>query len=230
MSSKQVQLSSLSPAEIKNLAPSKVQTLLLTVNINTLSYRQLQAFVMYLRLNKWTRPDFKANQKKAILLAEVASQVTAAQRQAKPVKAKSKSKPKCNVVPFNVDRLVADKKDEIAKVEKITGYTARIINSKKYNREVVRFDTKRKVEQSDCSEPVHQPVTAITAYYVKGKGWRDAISPRKSTVTYYDTLEMLVTSCGDYRNKINDSVKSFRDTIYQRIDVIKQLDRLYSMT
>ena len=64
MSSKQVQLSSLSPAEIKKLAPSKVQTLLLTVNLNTLSYRQLQAFVMYLRLNKWTRPDFKANQKK----------------------------------------------------------------------------------------------------------------------------------------------------------------------
>ena len=229
MSSKQVQLSSLSPAEIKNLAPSKVQTLLLTVNINTLSYRQLQAFVMYLRLNKWTRPDFKANQKKAILIAEVTSQVAAAQRQAKPAKAKSKSKPKCNAVPFNVDRLVADKKDEIAKVEKITGYTARIISSKKYNREVVRFDTKRDVEQCDGSN-VKQPITAITAYYVKGKGWRDAISPRKSTVTYYDTLEMLVTSCGDYRNKINDSVKSFRDTIYQRIDVIKQLDRLYSMT
>ena len=230
MSSKQVQLSSLSPAEIKKLAPGQVQTLLLTVNLNTLSYRQLQAFVMYLRLNKWTRPDFKANQKKAILLAEVASQVAAAQRQVKPAKAKSKSKPKCNAVPFNVDRLVSDKKDEIAKVEKITGYTAYIINSEKYNREVVRFDTKRKVEQSNCSDPVYKPVTAITAYYVKGKGWRDAISPRKSTVAYYDTLEMLVTSCGDYRNKINDSVKSFRDNIYQRIDVIKQLDRLYSMT
>ena len=234
MSSKQVQLSSLSPAEIKKLALDLVQTLLLTVNLNTLSYRQLQAFVMYLRLNKWIRPDFKANQKKAILLAEVTSQVAAAQRQAKPKKAKptknkSKSKPKCNAVPFNVDRLVSDKKDEIAKVEKITGYTAYIINSKQYKREVVRFDTKRKVEQSDGSD-VNQPVTAITAYYVKGKGWRDAISPRKSTVTYYDTLEMLVTSCGDYRNKINDSVESFRNNIYQRIDIIKQLDHLYSMT
>lgn len=229
MSSKQTQLSSLSPAEIKNLASGQVQTLLLTVNLNTLSYRQLQAFVMYLRLNKWTRPDFKANQKKAILLAEVTSQVAASQRQAKPAKAKSKSKPKSNAMTFNVDRLVSDKKDEIAKVEKITGYTARIINSEQYKREVVRFDTKRKVEQSDGND-VNQPVTAITAYYVKGKGWRDAISPRKSTVTYYDTLEMLVTSCGDYQNKINDSVKSFRDNIYQRIDIIEQLDRLYSMT
>ena len=229
MSSKQVQLSSLSPAEIKNLAPGRVKTLLLNVNLNTLSYRQLQAFVMYLRLNKWTRPDFKANQKKAILLAEITSQVAAAQRQAKPTKNKSKSKAKCNAVPFNVDRLVSDKKDEIAKVEKITGYTAYIINSEQYKREVVRFDTKRKVEQSDGSD-VNQPATAITAYYVKGKGWRDAISPRKSAVTYYDTLEMLVTSCGDYRNKINDSVESFRNNIYQRIDIIKQLDHLYSMT
>ena len=150
-------------------------------------------------------------------------------QKAKPTKNKSKSKPKCNAVPFNVDRLVSDKKDEIAKVEKITGYTAYIINSKQYKREVVRFDTKRKVEQSDGSD-VNQPVTAITAYYVKGKGWRDAISPRKSAVTYYDTLEMLVTSCGYYRNKINDSVESFRDNIYQRIDIIKQLDHLYSMT
>ena len=94
MSSKQVQLSSLSPAEIIKLALDLVQTLLLTVNLNTLSYRQLQAFVMYLRLNKWIRPDFKANQKKAILLAEITNQVAAAQRQAKPAKAKSKSKTK----------------------------------------------------------------------------------------------------------------------------------------
>ena len=203
MSSKQVQLSSLSPAEIKNLAPSKVQTLLLTVNINTLSYRQLQAFVMYLRLNKWTRPDFKANQKKAILLAEVASQVTAAQRQAKP--AKAKSKPKNNAVLFKVNRLVSDKEAEIIQVANYTGFTYLIKHSKKYKREVVRLDTVKEVYQSDWPESVKVTYTVMNAYYVEGKGWRDAVSPRKATVTYYPKLLDLVISSKAYENSQDKS-------------------------
>ena len=203
MSSKQVQLSSLSPAEIKKLALDLVQTLLLTVNLNTLSYRQLQAFVMYLRLNKWTRPDFKANQKKAILLAEVTSQVAAAQRQTKP--AKAKSKPKNNAAPFKVNRLVSDKEAEIIQVANHTGLTYLIRYSKKYKREVVRLDTVRKVYQSDCLEPVEVTYTVMNAYYVEGKGWRDAVSPRKATVTYYSKLLDLVISSKAYENSQDKS-------------------------
>ena len=205
MSSKQVQLSSLSPSEIKNLAPSKVQTLLLTVNINTLNYRQLQAFVMYLRLNKWTRPDFKANQKKAILLAEVTSQIAAAQRQAKPTNLKAKPKPKNNAAPFKVNRLVSDRESEIIQVANHTGFTCLIKQSKKYKREVVRLDTVRKVYQSDCLEPVEVTYTVMNAYYVEGKGWRDAVSPRKATVTYYPNLLDLVISSKAYENSQDKS-------------------------
>jgi len=228
MSSKQVQLLSLSPAEIKKLSSGQVPALLLTVNFNTLSYRQLQAFVMYLRINKWTRKDFKANQKKDILLAEIKRQVAAARRKSNSTK--TKSKPKRKTVSSQVNRVIPDKKYEIAKVEKITGYIARIINSSKYNQEVIRFDTTRKVEQSDYSEPIYQPATAITVYYVEGKGWRDAISPRKSPVTYYDTLEKLVTSCGDYRNKIKDSVEGYQNKINKKIDYINHFEYLYSIS
>ena len=203
MSSKQVQLSSLSPAEIKNLAPGRVKTLLLNVNLNTLSYRQLQAFVMYLRLNKWTRPDFKANQKKAILLTEVTSQIAAAQRQAKP--AKAKSNPKNNAAPFKVNRQVSDKEAEIIQVANHTGLTYLIRYSKKYKREVVRLDTVRKVYQSDCLEPVKVTYTVMNAYYVEGKGWRDAVSPRKATVTYYSKLLDLVISSKAYENSKDKS-------------------------
>ena len=203
MSSKQVQLSSLSPAEIKNLAPGQVQRLLLTVNLNTLSYRQLQAFVMYLRLNKWTKPDFKANQKKAILLAEVTSQVAAAQRQAKPVKVKSK--PKNNAAPFKVNRLVSDREAEIMQVANHTGFTYLIRHSKKYKREVVRLDTVREVYQSDYLESVKVTYTVMNAYYVEGKGWRDAVSPKKATVTYYSKLLDLVISSNAYKNSQDKS-------------------------
>ena len=213
MSSKQVQLSSLSPAEIKDLAPSKVQTLLLTVNINTLSYRQLQAFVMYLRLNKWTRPDFKANQKKAILLAEVASQVTAAQRQAKPAKAKSKSKTKAKskAAPKNLTEKIGvtefpDNDDEILEVVKFTRYSYEKYTNDK-GQKIIRFNSKRLTEPSYSSEDIFKPFTVISVSYSKDKGWFDAVVTMKSTMTYYDSLPELIRNSNAYQNDRADSIE-----------------------
>ena len=216
MSSKQVQLSSLSPAEIKKLAPDQVQTLLLTVNINTLSYRQLQAFVMYLRLNKWTKPDFKANQKKAILLAEVASQVAAAQRQAKPAKAKStknksKSGNKSKAAPKNLTEKIGvtefpDNDDEILEVVKFTRYSYEKYTNDK-GQKIIRFNSKRLTEPSYSSEDIFKPFTVISVSYSKDKGWFDAVVTMKSTMTYYDSLPELIRNSNAYQNDRADSIE-----------------------
>ena len=213
MSSKQTQLSSLSPAEIKNLAPGQVQTLLLTVNLNTLSYRQLQAFVMYLRLNKWTRPGFKANQKKAILLAEVASQVAAAQRQAKPAKAKSKSKTKAKskAAPKNLTEKIGvtefpDNDDEILEVVKFTRYTyKKYINNK--GQKIIQFNSQMPIKPSYSSEDIFKPFTVISVSYSKDRGWFNAVVTMKSTMTYYDSLPELIRNSSAYQNDRADSIE-----------------------
>ena len=210
MSSKQVQLSSLSPAEIKNLAPGQVQTLLLTVNLSTLSYRQLQAFVMYLRLNKWTRPDFKANQKKAILLAEITSQIAAAQRQSKPKKAKSK-KTKSKSKPKNLTEKIGvtefpENDDEILEVVKFTKYTYRKYTNDK-GQKIIQFNSKRLTEPSYSSEDIFEPFTVISVSYSKDRGWFNAVVTMKSTMTYYNSLPELIKNSSAYQNDRADSIE-----------------------
>ena len=210
MSSKQVQLSSLSPAEIKNLAPGQVQTLLLTVNLNTLSYRQLQAFVMYLRLNKWTRPDFKANQKKAILLAEITSQIAAAQRQSKPKKAKSK-KTKSKSKPKNLTEKIGvtefpENDDEILEVVKFTKYTYRKYTNDK-GQKIIQFNSKRLTEPSYSSEDIFEPFTVISVSYSKDRGWFNAVVTMKSTMTCYNSLPELIRNSNAYKNDQADSIE-----------------------
>ena len=211
MSSKQVQLSSLSPAEIKKLALDLVQTLLLTVNLNTLSYRQLQAFVMYLRLNKWIRPDFKANQKKAILLAEVTSQVAAAQRQAKPAKAKSKSKPKSKSAPKNLTEKIGatefpQNDDEILEVVKFTRYSYEKYTNAK-GQKIIRFNSERLIKPSYNSEDISKPFTVISVSYSKDRGWFNAVVTMKSTMTYYNSLPELIKNSSAYQNDRADSIE-----------------------
>ena len=211
MSNKQVQLSSLSPAEIKNLAPGQVQTLLLTVNLNTLSYRQLQAFVMYLRLNKWIRPDFKANQKKTILLAEVTSQVAAAQRQAKPAKAKSKSKPKSKSAPKNLTEKIGatefpQNDDEILEVVKFTRYSYEKYTNDK-GQKIIRFNSERLIKPSYNSEDISKPFTVISVSYSKDRGWFNAVVTMKSTMTYYNSLPELIKNSSAYQNDRADSIE-----------------------
>lgn len=211
MSNKQVQLSSLSPAEIKNLAPGQVQTLLLTVNLSTLSYRQLQAFVMYLRLNKWIRPDFKANQKKTILLAEVTSQVAAAQRQAKPAKAKSKSKPKSKSAPKNLTEKIGatefpQNDDEILEVVKFTRYSYEKYTNDK-GQKIIRFNSERLIKPSYNSEDISKPFTVISVSYSKDRGWFNAVVTMKSTMTYYNSLPELIKNSSAYQNDRADSIE-----------------------
>ena len=211
MSNKQVQLSSLSPAEIKNLAPGQVQTLLLTVNLSTLSYRQLQAFVMYLRLNKWIRPDFKANQKKTILLAEVTSQVAAAQRQAKPAKAKSKSKPKSKSAPKNLTEKIGatefpQNDDEILEVVKFTRYSYEKYTNDK-GQKIIRFNSERLIKPSYNSEDISKPFTVISVSYSKDRGWFNAVVTMKSTMTCYNSLPELIRNSNAYKNDQADSIE-----------------------
>ena len=211
MSNKQVQLSSLSPAEIKNLAPGQVQTLLLTVNLSTLSYRQLQAFVMYLRLNKWIRPDFKANQKKTILLAEVTSQVAAAQRQAKPAKATSKSKPKWKSAPKNLTEKIGatefpQNDDEILEVVKFTRYSYEKYTNDK-GQKIIRFNSERLIKPSYNSEDISKPFTVISVSYSKDRGWFNAVVTMKSTMTYYNSLPELIKNSSAYQNDRADSIE-----------------------
>ena len=211
MSNKQVQLSNLSPAEIKNLVPGQVKTSLLTVNLNTLSYRQLQAFVMYLRLNKWIRPDFKANQKKAILLAEITNQVAAAQRQAKPAKAKSKSKTKSKSAPKNLTEKIGvtefpENDDEILEVVKFTKYTYRKYTNDK-GQKIIQFNSKRLKEPSYSSEDIFKPFTVISVSYSKDRGWFNAVVTMKSTMAYYNSLPELIRNSNAYKNDQADSIE-----------------------